>query len=47
MLQAELSLRVSGQNIWVGKGDKLTHYDWDTGKVLREITLPEAGRRTG
>ena len=43
MLQAELSLRVSGQNIWVGKGDKLTHFDWDSGKVLREITLPETG----
>ncbi len=42
-LQAELSLRVSGQNIWVGLGDKLTHYDWDSGKVLREITLPESG----
>ena len=43
MLQAELSLRVSGHNIWVGKGDELTHYDWDSGKVLREITLPERG----
>jgi hypothetical protein len=42
MLQAELSLRVSGQNIWVGLGDKLTHYDWDSGRVLREITLPES-----
>ena len=42
-LQAELSLRVSGQNIWVGLGDKLTHYDWDTGKVLRTIALPESG----
>jgi len=42
-LQAELSLRVSGQNIWVGKEGKLTHYDWDTGKVLREVTLPEIG----
>ncbi len=42
-LQRELHLRVSGQNIWVGRGDKLTHYDWDTGKVVREITLPEFG----
>ena len=40
-LQSELTLRVSGQNIWVGKADKLTHYDWDSGKVVREITLPE------
>ena len=42
-LQEELNLRVSGQNVWVGKGDKLTRYDWDTGKVAREITLPESG----
>jgi hypothetical protein len=43
MLQAELSLRVAGQNIWVSHADKLTHYDWDSGKTLREITLPERG----
>jgi hypothetical protein len=42
-LQARLSLHVSGQNIWVGKGELLTHYDWDTGKVLREVVLPERG----
>jgi hypothetical protein len=42
-LQRELLLRVSGQNVWVGKGDKLTRYDWDTGKVMHEITLPEFG----
>jgi len=42
-LQEELHLRVSGQNIWVGKGDKLTHYDWDTGKVVSEIKMPEYG----
>jgi hypothetical protein len=41
-LQQELQLRISGQNVWVGKGDKLTHYDWDTGTVVREITLPES-----
>lgn len=42
-LQRELLLRVSGQNIWVGKGDKLSHYDWDSGKAVREIKLPESG----
>jgi hypothetical protein len=42
-LQRELLLRVSGKNIWVGKGDKLTRYDWDTGSVAKEITLPEPG----
>jgi endogenous inhibitor of DNA gyrase (YacG/DUF329 family) len=39
-LQRELSLQVSGQNIWVVGPDKLTHYDWDTGRVLQEIPLP-------
>jgi hypothetical protein len=43
MLQSVLSLHVSGQNIWVGAPDKLTHYDWDSGKVLQEIPLPEFG----
>jgi hypothetical protein len=42
-MQSSLLLRVSGQSIWVGKGDRLTRYDWETGRALREITLPEAG----
>jgi endogenous inhibitor of DNA gyrase (YacG/DUF329 family) len=42
-LQSALSLHVAGQNIWVGMQDKLTHYDWDSGKVLQEIPLPEFG----
>jgi hypothetical protein len=41
-LQGELQLHVSGQNIWVSKPDKLTHYDWETGKMLQEI--PTVGR---
>ncbi len=40
-LQSALTLRVSGQNIWVGRADTLTHYDWASGKVVRELTLPE------
>ncbi len=43
MLQAELSLQVYGSNIWVSHAGKLTHYDWDSGKVLRETALPERG----
>ncbi|MBW8863574.1 MAG: PQQ-binding-like beta-propeller repeat protein [Verrucomicrobia bacterium] len=42
-LQEELHMRVSGQNIWVAKGDKMTQYDWETGKVLRDVKLPEFG----
>ena len=42
-LQAELTLRVSGQNIWVARRGKMARYDWDSGKVLREISLPESG----
>jgi outer membrane protein assembly factor BamB len=41
-LESELQLRVSDQNVWVRTPGKLTHYDWDTGKVLQEIPL--AGR---
>jgi PQQ-like domain/B-box zinc finger len=41
-LEGQLLLHVLGQNVWVSKSDKLTHYDWDTGKVLQEIPL--AGR---
>jgi len=40
-LEGELQLRVSGQNVWVGAPDSLTHYDWDTGKVLQEIPLAD------
>lgn len=43
-LEGELQLRVSDQNVWVGSPGKLTHYDWDTGKVLQEIPLAD---RTG
>ena len=42
-LQRALLLRVAGENVWVGKGNQLTHYDWATGKVVRETTLPEFG----
>jgi hypothetical protein len=42
-LQSQLALHVSGQNIWVANGDKLTHYNWDSGRVERDVTLPEAG----
>jgi hypothetical protein len=40
-LQSSLQLRVAGENIWVGQGNRLTHYDWATGRSVREITLPE------
>jgi hypothetical protein len=42
-LQSELTLRVSGQNIWVDDGTKLTRYDWDTGQAGRGVILPETG----
>jgi PQQ-like domain len=42
-LQSELSLHGSGQNIWVAGDGKLTHYDWDSGKMLQEVALPESG----
>ena len=42
-LQQELQFRVAGSNVWVSQGNTLAHYDWDTGKVVREINLPEFG----
>jgi hypothetical protein len=42
-LQSELTLRVSGQNVWVSNGNRMTRYDWDTGKAVRDVTLPEMG----
>jgi hypothetical protein len=40
-LEGQLQLRVFGQNVWVSTQGKLTHYDWDTGKVLQEIPLTD------
>ena len=37
--EASLHLRVIGQNIWVMSGDKLTQYDWGTGKPVKEISM--------
>ena len=42
-LQEGLILRVAGQNIWVGKGNQLTRYEWDSGTAARGLTLPEFG----
>jgi hypothetical protein len=38
-MEAGLQLQVDGSNVWVSAPDRLTHYDWDTGKVLQEIPL--------
>jgi len=38
-LEGSLSLHVSGHNVWVGDEGGLTHYDWDTGRVLKQVTL--------
>ena len=38
-MEEGLQLQVGGSNVWVSSPDKLTHYDWDTGKVLQEIPL--------
>jgi hypothetical protein len=38
-LEQELLLKGSGKNIWIAKGDTLTHYDWDTGNVQQQITV--------
>lgn len=38
-LESALSLKGSGKNIWIAKGDTLTHYDWDTGSVQQQVTV--------
>jgi hypothetical protein len=38
---ASLRLRIVGQNIWVMTAERLTRYDWDTGKTNKEIALKE------
>ena len=40
-MTAGLQLQVVGSNLWVCGLDKLTHFDWGTGKVLQEV--PRAG----
>jgi len=40
-MTAGLQLQVVGSNVWVSGLDKLTHFDWATGKVLQEV--PRAG----
>ena len=42
-LQSVLTLNVSNENIWVAAPGKLTHYDWGSGKVSQETSLPEFG----
>ena len=38
-LTSGLHLHVSGRNLWVSAPGKITHYAWDTGRVLQEIPL--------
>ena len=38
-LEQDLSLHISGKNIWIAKGNALTHYNWDSGNADQQITL--------
>ena len=38
-MTAGLQLRVVGSNVWVSAPGKLMHFDWNTGKVLKEIPV--------
>jgi hypothetical protein len=38
-LEEELSLFDSGKNIWVARENTLTHYDWNSGDILQQLTL--------
>jgi hypothetical protein len=39
-----LSLHVYGQNVWVESPGKLTCYDWNTGKSMRDMTVQSSTR---
>ena len=38
-LESDLSLHMSGKNVWIVKGNSLTHYNWDTGNADQQINL--------
>ena len=40
-MEAGFQLQAEGSNIWVSTPEKLTHYDWDTGKVLQELPVAD------
>ncbi|HEY2084209.1 MAG TPA: PQQ-binding-like beta-propeller repeat protein, partial [Verrucomicrobiae bacterium] len=44
-MERSLHLFVQDQNIWIAKNDKLTRYDWDTGKAGQELALPNSYER--
>jgi hypothetical protein len=44
-MERSLQLFVQDQNIWIAKNDKLTRYDWDTGKSGQELALPNSYER--
>jgi hypothetical protein len=38
-LEEALTLYGAGKNIWVASGDSMTHYDWDTGNIIKKIDV--------
>ncbi len=40
---ASLQLHVRGENVWVASPGKLTRYDWDTGKTIKQVAVQSAG----
>lgn len=40
--EAALTLYVAGVNVWVASPGKLTRYDWESGRVLKEIPLGDS-----
>jgi hypothetical protein len=41
-LESALSLHCAGQNVWVADGGQLTQYDWNSGNVLQQISMPDS-----
>jgi hypothetical protein len=40
-MEESLELYVQGQNVWVARNGKLTHYDWETGKPGQQVDMPK------
>jgi len=40
-MEAGFQLQAEGSNVWVSTPEKLTHYDWETGKVLQELPVAD------
>ena len=41
MEEEALELHIKDQSVWIASSEKLLHLDWDSGKTLQELKIPE------